>query len=167
MPVQRELFDSGINNMSRPILTTTGALSVTLEREILVVNDFIEGEWSSDFPVEPYVDLIAGCTRRRFRPAPTSRRSRIPHLAELERVLAATVDGLFEDPSQLAVQAAVRRMHPAVKRDLGGYRRLVGPIVFPATTAEARDEHLCYFRDAMPPLEAAVRRAEEQPLPWA
>jgi hypothetical protein len=43
---------------------------------------------------------------------------------------------------------------------------LVAPIVAPHTSPQVRETHLGYFRDSVPPLEAAVGRANVEPLQW-
>jgi spectinomycin phosphotransferase len=260
LPVQQELYDSGIRQMSRPIPTLTGALSVTLETNLLVVNDFIEAQWTSDFPFDTYVDLIARLHATTVESPVDVETFADWVLPDLERVLATAIHDSFEDPSQLAVQEVVRRMHPAVMRDVADYRRLLEDvagrhdvpmvvthhdapgnilkdvtgsiylvdwdeilmaprerdtwfhlttaedaaafltvyrqrfpdyepdeqfyrfylvsryleeieglaerILSPETSVEARAEVLDSFRESVPPLEAAVRRAGRQPPPW-
>lgn len=59
LPVMLELRQLGIERITYPIPTTDGQYSVHLDGKILVLFNYIEGHGVDDYPLEPYVQLLA------------------------------------------------------------------------------------------------------------
>ncbi|MBL8118218.1 MAG: phosphotransferase [Anaerolineae bacterium] len=59
LPVLHELHQMGIEQITYPILTRDGQFSISLDNRLLVLFNYIEGDWIFDFPFEPYVELLA------------------------------------------------------------------------------------------------------------
>lgn len=59
LPVLRELRQLGIAQITYPIPALDGRLSLDLNGGLLVLFNYVAGEWVFDFPFEPYVRLLA------------------------------------------------------------------------------------------------------------
>ena len=59
LPILLELKNRGINNINFPVPTKTGRLSVAFEERVLVLFNFVEGDWTFSYNFEKYADLIA------------------------------------------------------------------------------------------------------------
>jgi len=128
LPVQKELHDLGIRQMSYPMPTTSGALSVTLDRDILVVYTFIDGEQTFDYPLEAYVDLLTHVHRARIT-VPAGRETfEDPTLRLFERQLDQILRGTFVEPSQQEFHREIRLIERELEGDLNRYRRLLGEL---------------------------------------
>ena len=97
LPVQQELYELGIHQMSLPVATLTGDLSVTIDAGLLVVNTFIDRAGHRITRSTRTSISSPGSTRRRSRADVDAETSGLV-LPDLDRVLAAAIDGSFEDP---------------------------------------------------------------------
>jgi spectinomycin phosphotransferase len=59
LPVLHELREEGIDQINYPVPTSDGRLSVTFDGNMLILYNFIDGEWTFDYNFEAYVALLA------------------------------------------------------------------------------------------------------------
>ncbi len=59
LPALQELRESGIDQINYPIPTSDSRLSVTFDGNMLILYNFIDGEWTFDYDFEAYVALLA------------------------------------------------------------------------------------------------------------
>lgn len=128
LPVQKELHDGGLREMSYPIPTRDGALSATLEDHILVLNNFIDAEWTFDYPFEPFVGLIARLHQAVVRSPVEPETFEDPTLPTFEPHLDVLLGGGFDNPSQLELQREVAPIRAGLEADLARFRLLIAEI---------------------------------------
>jgi spectinomycin phosphotransferase len=128
LPVQKELHDGGLREMSYPIPTRNGALSATLENHILVVNNFIDAEWTFDYQFEPFVGLIARLHHAVVRSPVEPETFEDPTLPTFEPQLSELLDGRYDNPSQLELQREVASIRVDLDGLLARFRPLIAEI---------------------------------------
>lgn len=103
LPALRELQTLGIRNISCPIPTTNGQLTVESEKKVLVLFKFISGEWTMDFNLNQYADLIGSIHAKTTKVQSALKREdfAVPFVQDLKRhvveVLSTAVDNAADD----------------------------------------------------------------------
>ena len=128
LPVQKELHDGGLRDMSYPIPTRDGALSATLDTHILVVNNFIDAEWTFDYPFEPFVGLIARLHQATVHSPIEPETFEDPTVPGFEPRLDALLNGRSDNPSQLELQQEVAPIRASLEAGLTRFRSLIQDI---------------------------------------
>ncbi|HEX3049279.1 MAG TPA: aminoglycoside phosphotransferase family protein [Aggregatilineaceae bacterium] len=59
LPLLRELKQLGVDQITYPIPTTDGQLSVPLGGALFILFNCVAGDWVFDYPFEPYIRLLA------------------------------------------------------------------------------------------------------------
>jgi len=128
LPVQKELHDGGLREMSYPIPTLDGGLSATLENHILVVNNFIDAEWTFDYPFKPFVGLIARLHGATVHSPIEPEAFDDPTLPGFERQLDELLRGRFDNPSQLQLQREVAPIRAGLETTLARFRAFIDDV---------------------------------------
>lgn len=126
LPILRELYESGIGQINYPIPATNGRLSVTFDGNILIVYNFIDGEWTFDYDFEAYVALLAKIHQAAIR-APLIREpfDISPVVNALRRELNDLEKSTYSNPDQHKLQAIIAEYRHELIDDMAKFDALV------------------------------------------
>lgn len=126
LPVLNAMHRLGLQQINYPVATTDGRLSVTLENEILMLFNFIEGEWTFDYSFEKYVELIARVHQITPQLQVSIQRETFsdPYIELFERQLNDLLTSSFTNPHEQELQRVTRLYAAELQTDLQRYKEL-------------------------------------------
>ncbi len=120
LPVLQMLRQSGMNNIPVPIPTVDGNLSVAFDGKTLALFNHVTGQHAYDFPLAPYVRLLAQ-VHAFSEPIPPSLARETFTIAfknDLLQLLQRVWTGEFDNPHQYALQAWAAARRYGIERDI-------------------------------------------------
>jgi len=126
LPVLQELRAAGIDQINYPIPAKDGCLSMTFEGHMLVVYNFIEGEWTFDYDFEAYVALMTKIHQAKIQ-TPLLRESF--DISAVVNTLRRELDDLekssYSNPHQRKLQAIIAEYRHELVADMTRFDLLV------------------------------------------
>jgi Ser/Thr protein kinase RdoA (MazF antagonist) len=119
LPVLLELRQLGIERINTPIPAQDGRLSTIADGKMLVLFNYVAGQWTLDYPFEPYVRLLGQIHQLSDRiQTPLARAAfDLPFRDELLAHLDQMWTGCFNLPQEKALQAWTISHHGEIVRD--------------------------------------------------
>lgn len=120
LPILKELYALGIANINYPVETKEKGLHVQFNSKILILFNFIDGEWTFDYEFEKYVSLLADIHLRTPEiKLPLKKETfNLPFLEDLEKELIHLENATFSDPLEQELQTIVSGLKPEVLGDI-------------------------------------------------
>jgi spectinomycin phosphotransferase len=127
LPALLEMRQQGIDAISYPIPARDGQLSMVVDGRLLVLFNYIDGQWTFDYPFADYVRLLAqvhAMTGRITRP-PAHEDFALAFRDDLLRHLETVWTGAFTHPVEREVQTLMHGERDRLRRDFATMESLM------------------------------------------
>lgn len=125
LPALLEMYQQGFDAINYPVLTNDGQLSMKLDGRLLVLFNYIEAEWTFDYPFADYVALITRLNAMTVRTPPPREDFALAFRDNLLNHLEAVWAGTFTHPVELEVQTLLRAERDRLLRDFATMESLM------------------------------------------